>query len=842
MKKFFDGGQFFVLSAFCVVKAPLEVSDLTKTSVAQTLCEDAYYLSEDGGGQTAIEFIRVAENKRGSAIQHIIVIRTHASNEKDCVIRQEAIIHGMYATLHQNGYEVRELTFEEYQKVHKHVCNNTAWGLNKVEIIDYGVHNSYKSFQVLKEVDWKNIYAALDGSGCSLAVQVIPTDFSETERKLIIKNHAICAQAEDGVSMGFRDTTARLARERWEYYANRLTRPVANVNVIIYGDTVNAALTVARIRQSVGSVLLQNVDLNNIISQIALYNFPWGISAYIQKISSSMKFSIEEAALMMNFPRHSDYFIGIEENSFSLAPETSLLPNLMTQPLKESICIGKTIYSDQFIYLTYKQLLLHSAVMGKSGTGKTTFLKQLICQIHAAGIPILIFEPVKREYRDMVMGLKKSKIFTVEKPVVPLRINPFSIPKGVTFAEYRSCLLSAFKAAFSLPDPLPAIFEKAIEEVYLQFGWTDMSRSTDKNVRLFDMNDFIRVFKRVIVSSDYSNEVKGNMMSGGAFRLQSLVERCPRTFDNLISTDVEDLLSGCNVIEMGSLEAEQKSLVTALTLIRILSYLKANRNSDGKLCNVILIDEAHALLDQGEGVTQEEKALNNAMSQLLVNIVTEMRAYGVGVIFADQSPSRIGSCLLDNVENLISFRLSGDEATLQTTYMGAGNNITECLPLISTGEYLLKNQHLREPLAIRMNYVDKQLDNRHYSDEQVALLQKEYLILHANDYRPYAACAKAECDFCSASIRSEAHKFAVQIYNERKDKLNSMDTVAAHIMKIPVVMNKRLGDMEQRDKDKIFKCIAIHILRICAIEKGISIAENATERLLNFMIRGVNDE
>ena len=72
------------------------------------------------------------------------------------------------------------------------------------------------------------------------------------------------------------------------------------------------------------------------------------------------------------------------------------------------------------------------------------------------------------------------------------------------------------------------------------------------------------------------------------------------------------------------------------------------------------------------------------MSQLLINIVTEMRAYGVGVIFADQSPSRMGSCLLDNVENLISFRLSGEEATLQTAYMGAGENIIDCLPLIST--------------------------------------------------------------------------------------------------------------------------------------------------------------
>lgn len=842
MKKFFDSGQFFVLSVFCIMKAPLETPEMEMTNIARALCEDAYYLSADGSGQTALEFIRIAENRKGTAIKHIITIRTHAANEKDCVIRQEAILRGMHATLHQNGYEVRELTFEEYRRIHKNICSNMVWALNKAEIVDYGVHGSYKSLPVLKDVDWKTLYSALDGSGCSLAVQVIPADFTETERKMIVKNHTECAQAEEGISAGLRDTNAHSARERWEYYADRLSSPAANANILIYGDIVNAALMVARVRQSVGNVPLLNVDMSNILSRTALYNFPWGITSSVRKGQALLKFSIEEAALLMEFPRHSNYFIGIEENSFSLAPETGLLPDLMTQSLTDSVCIGRSVYSDQLIRLTYKQLLLHTAVMGKSGTGKTTFLKQIICQLHSAGIPVLILEPVKREYRDMAIGLKNSKIFTVEKPVVPLLINPFSVPEGVALAEYRSCLLSAFKAAFSLPDPLPALFEKAIAEAYLQFGWTDMSKSTDENVCTFDMNDFIRVFKRVISSSTYSNEVKGNMMSGGAFRLQSLVERCPRTFDTFGSTDAEDLLCGCNVVEMGSLEPEQKSLVTALTLIRILAYLKANRSSEGELRNIILIDEAHALLDQGEGTTKEEKALNNAMSQLLINIVTEMRAYGVGVIFADQSPSRVGSCLLDNVENLISFRLSGEEAALQTTYMGARDNITECLPLVARGEFLLKNQCLREPLAVRMNFEHNLTDDKHYSDEQVALLQRNYLLSHADNYRPYAACAQSGCKHCSATIRGEAHKLAVQIYNERKDKLTNIDAIAAHIVKIPLVMNKRLGVMAERDKLMLCRCIAIHILRICALEKGISITENATLRLIESMGKGADNE
>lgn len=72
----------------------------------------------------------------------------------------------------------------------------------------------------------------------------------------------------------------------------------------------------------------------------------------------------------------------------------------------------------------------------------------------------MILEPVKREYRELAAGMQNSRIFTVERPVVPLLINPFCVPKAVPLGEYRSSLLSAFKAAFSLPDPLPALLKR----------------------------------------------------------------------------------------------------------------------------------------------------------------------------------------------------------------------------------------------------------------------------------------------------------------------------------------------------------------------------------------------
>lgn len=352
---------------------------------------------------------------------------------------------------------------------------------------------------------------------------------------------------------------------------------------------------------------------------------------------------------------------------------------------------------------------------------------------------------------------------------------------------------------------------------------------------IFDMADFVRVFKRVISRSSYSNEVKGNMMSGGAFRLQSLIERCPRTFNTIHSTSVEDLLNGCAVLEMGSLEPEQKSLVSALTLISILAYLKSTRQSDHRLRNIVLIDEAHALLDQGEGATQEEKALNSTMTQLMINVITEIRAYGVGVIFSDQSPSRVGGRMLDNVDNIISFRLSGEEAEMLREHIGADNNLCDVLPLMSAGEFVLKNRFLRSALPARMDYSPDKEHLKHVSDEQIVKTHTKYLTAHGKDYCPFAFCEKAGCNHCSVAVREEANMFAEQIFAERQLKLSTPEEVAAHIIRIPSVLSFRINTENAAMFRKKCSCIAVHLLRKCSVENGISFGEQTVKKILTDM-------
>lgn len=166
MKKFFDGGEYFVLTSYRIKAVPISDDNEVSLTLAKTICEDACYLSSAGYGQTAIELLRIAGRKAGDRIHHVLTLRTHDRSEQDCVVRQEALEKGILSLLHQSGFTVEEVSFEGYRRHISEMETDSVWALVKQDIQEYGVQETYKSPSVVESVDWKRIYSALDGSGC----------------------------------------------------------------------------------------------------------------------------------------------------------------------------------------------------------------------------------------------------------------------------------------------------------------------------------------------------------------------------------------------------------------------------------------------------------------------------------------------------------------------------------------------------------------------------------------------------------------------------------------------------------------------------------------------------
>lgn len=132
----------------------------------------------------------------------------------------------------------------------------------------------------------------------------------------------------------------------------------------------------------------------------------------------------------------------------------------------------------------------------------------------------------------------------------------------------------------------------------------------------------------------YTGETR-NIGRAGTVRLKSLVN----LFDNYYSIPIEDLLQKPTIIELAAIEnSDEKALIISLLLLSILSYVNANYIGDGTLKNIILLEEAHVLLD---AETNTGDARPAAIAQeLLKRMLAEIRAYGVGLMVADQSPEK----------------------------------------------------------------------------------------------------------------------------------------------------------------------------------------------------------
>ena len=148
--------------------------------------------------------------------------------------------------------------------------------------------------------------------------------------------------------------------------------------------------------------------------------------------------------------------------------------------------------------LSLPALSRHLFIAGVTGSGKTNTSLRLLRGLHARGVPFLVIEPAKREYRELALApsgdpaaeraARGLTVFTAASDEeTPLRINPFEVEDGTTVAEHIDLLRAVFAASFGdMWSPLPQVLEQCMLRAYQDRGWDLLS---DQNHRLADGED-----------------------------------------------------------------------------------------------------------------------------------------------------------------------------------------------------------------------------------------------------------------------------------------------------------------------------------------------------------------
>lgn len=485
------------------------------------------------------------------------------------------------------------------------------------------------------------------------------------------------------------------------------------------------------------------------------------------------------------------------------------------------------------------QFTKHGLIVGMPGSGKTNFSLGLLLQFWKDfNIPFLAIEPTKTEYRSLIDAIPELQIFTPGKNnVSPFVINPFIPPKGVTVESYTPSLAAAFKAAFSMPNPLPDIFLGAVNDCYTEYGWKKSSTIDDPDIELFGMYEFIRVFKKTIEHSNYKGETKANIESAGIVRLISLIEQNSNIYDTIHTIPIGDLLHHPTVLELNAINnKEQKSLIMALMLILFCVYTKNNVSGDGKLKNVLLIDEAHVLLGQKSSGSDGADSQGSTV-ETLEDLIKEIRSYGTSIIIADQSPTSVGKEIVANTDVKIMFKLvekDNKDAVRTATNMSDLNY--ELLGRLGVGEALLHFGKLDNHLQISTYNVHDKAEIRDviFDDDvspKIHYWEKHQELLMAHRECPYNHCCMGECD---QVLRTNADFAATKLINERLYAIADKES----FLKYLVTMNTDIKAIADKSKSIIFtkkflNCTKIKFLRKAMMKKDFGITNEEYDKILS---------
>lgn len=485
------------------------------------------------------------------------------------------------------------------------------------------------------------------------------------------------------------------------------------------------------------------------------------------------------------------------------------------------------------------QFTKHGLIVGMPGSGKTNFSLGLLLQFWKDfHIPFLAIEPTKTEYRSLIDAIPELQIFTPGKNnVSPFVINPFIPPKGVTVESYTPSLAAAFKAAFSMPNPLPDIFLGAVNDCYTEYGWKKSSTIDDPDIELFGMYEFIRVFKKTIEHSNYKGETKANIESAGIVRLISLIEQNSNIYDTIHTIPIGDLLHHPTVLELNAINnKEQKSLIMALMLILFCVYTKNNVSGDGKLKNVLLIDEAHVLLGQKASNADGADSQGSTV-ETLEDLIKEIRSYGTSIIIADQSPTSVGKEIVANTDVKIMFKLvekDNKDAVRTATNMSDLNY--ELLGRLGVGEALLHFGKLDNHLQISTYNVHDKADIRDVIFDDDVKSKIHYWDEHQNLLMAHRECSYNHCCIgeCDQVLRTNADFAATKLVNEKLYAISDKEA----FLKYLVTMNTDIKIISDRSSSitftkKFLNCTKIKFLRKAMMKKDFGITNEEYEKILS---------
>jgi uncharacterized protein len=405
---------------------------------------------------------------------------------------------------------------------------------------------------------------------------------------------------------------------------------------------------------------------------------------------------------------------------------------------REAIAVGEVLDRGHRpagpLALPLDSLNRHVFVCGATGAGKSQTVRALLEAATRAGIPWLVVEPAKAEYRLMAARLGAATPAGPEAdaegagPLEVVRIRPGeadAIAAGLNPLEpapdaeggrfplqtHADLIKALFIASFRSEEPFPQVLSAALTRVYEDGGW-DLALSetvaADLDPGYPNLTDLQRAATRIVQEVGYSQRITDDVLGFIKVRLSSLrLGTTGRFLEGGHQLDFGKLLRTNAVLEIEDVGDDgDKAFLMGTVLIRLAEHLRMMNRAQpvrAGLRHLTVIEEAHRLLRRPEPAAGAAGGAAGHAVEMFAGLLAEIRAYGEGLIIAEQIPDRLVADVIKNTAVKITHRLPAAD---DRAAVGATMNMTRAqnrfLVTLSPGEAAVFSDGMDYPLLARM--------------------------------------------------------------------------------------------------------------------------------------------
>ena len=372
---------------------------------------------------------------------------------------------------------------------------------------------------------------------------------------------------------------------------------------------------------------------------------------------------------------------------------------------------------DEIVRLDANLLFSHIAVLAGSGSGKTVLLRRIVEEAAILGIPAIVLDPNNDLSRLGDAWPMRPETWTNEDAakadVYHARTDVVIWTPGVTSGNPISLnLLPDFAAIGEKEDKETADEQaQAIEmarvtlepylggtgqKAFLKLGvLADALRAfaKEKGGSLDDLINFLAEFpddiSKIGNASKLAAEIANQLLA--AIATNPLLQQQGPSLDPKMLFEGPAGKTRVSVINLAGLASEEArdSFVNRLQM-SLFSFIKRNPSPTGRL---YVIDEAQNFAPSGAATACKASALS---------VVAQARKYGLGMIFATQTPKGVDNKIVSNCTTHVYGRMNAP-ATIEAIrdLMAAKGGAVDDIGKLSKGEFYFSTEGSRRPFKVR---------------------------------------------------------------------------------------------------------------------------------------------